>query len=292
MSGFRGKTVIVTGGSGFLGTHLRAKLAKPGVNIINMDIVESPCLDVTKKESFRDMTADLIFHLAGITSPNQCEADPQSATYVNVNGTLNVLEYAARMRIGVVYPSSIQVYGEPDFPPVDENCPLRPLGIYGLTKAICESICDFYREKRGIRVSILRLANAYGPRQRRGFIVPDIITQALTNRSVSILSSKPSRDFVFVDDAIDAFCLAGELLLPGPFNISSGKETTVGELVRIICESTQARVSSQEKTVLGPSRLCASNSLARKELGWRPHTRLEDGLRKAILWYSGENAHE
>lgn len=119
-----------------------------------------------------------------------------------------------------------------------------------------------------------------------------MITQALTQRRVSILSSKPSRDFVFVDDAIDAFCLAGKHLPPGPFNISSGVETNVGELARIVSKLTEVEVSFQGKETLGPSRLSASNNLASKELGWRPRTRLEDGLHKTILWYRDEITHE
>lgn len=143
MSFFRGKNVLVTGGSGFIGTHLKNKLSKSGANVINMDIVESPCLDIVAKESFRGVMADIVFHLAGITSVHQCEADPQSAVRVNVNGTLNVLEYASKMKIGVVYPSSILVYGDPDSLPADENQVLHPLSTYALTKTICENVCNF-----------------------------------------------------------------------------------------------------------------------------------------------------
>jgi len=296
---------LVTGGGGFLGSHLVERLVGEGWEVtvadLKSDAAESNLSGVAGKINFVEWDVtdpaapeaigrdfDYVFHLAAFASPSMCEKDPDRAFRVNVQGTYNVLRLASEMRLKkFLFSSTATVYGPvPKYTPIDELHPVpADNNVYSVTKLVGEMVCGFFRE-RGVPVVVLRLFTTFGPRQTTDYLFPTIIKQALEKKSVELWSDKPTRDFNYVDDTVDAFLKAAESgFVGGPINVGSGTETKVGDVARKIAGSLGAEVVFLDREVVGPMRLCSDSRKAKEEIGWSPSVGFDEGLKRTIEWY-------
>lgn len=309
---FAGKKVLITGGGGFLGSHLTDKLLAKDADITIVDIpskdaernlahvrdkvkfVEWDITDFSKSSAIpRDF--DYIFHLAAYASPPLCEKNPDKAFRINVQGTYNLLRFASENPSlkKFVFSSSGGIYGTyPKYTPIDEKHPVDiSNNVYNVTKMIGEEMCHFFAEKSGLPIVILRLFTTFGPRQTTDYFFPTLISQALKNRKVELWNEKPTRDFNFVDNTVNAFVRAAEVdFVGGPINIGSGREVKIGEIAKKIADSLGSELTFLNKDVVGPMVLCCDNRKAKEVLGWEAKVGLEDGLKITIDWYK-ENLH-
>ncbi len=303
--------VIVTGGAGFIGSHLVEKLVKQGYivyvfdnfftgyleNLSNiMDSIELVKVDIREAEKVLEIIrkADIMFHLAAIPDHHSCEKNKDLAFEVNVLGTFKLFYYFNKYGSSkgysstskrIVFSSTAHLYGNPEYIPIDEKHPVKIYNYYTLTKRLGEELAEFYNGL-GTPVVILRFFNVYGPRQRIQFFIPSVICQALNKNTVHIWSDKPTRDFIYVEDAVEAMIRAMDTdYLGKPINIGSGVESQVGIIAKEIARHFNAEVISKNIKVTGPSRLKADISLARKVLGWNPRINLNEGLRLTVEWY-------
>ncbi len=300
------KKILVTGGSGFIGSHLVDKLVDKNsdvtiadvrrpenipdnVNFIECDITDSNSIDKAIKGN------EFAFHLAAIANPRTCEDNPDLAFRMNVQGTFNVLQSSLNNKVEkVVFSSAASLYGKyPQYLPIDEKHPVEPFEtVYLVTKRACELFCDFFQEKYKLPIVYFRLFTVYGPRQIPEFFIPTVIVKALKSNVFDLWNSKPTRDFVYVADVVDALIKGAESdYVGGPLNIGSGREIQVGELAKIIInhiEQMQDRkieVKYLEKDVIGPMRLLCDNKKIKDVLGWEPKVSLEDGIKETVEWY-------
>lgn len=295
---WKSKTCVVTGGAGFIGSHLVDELLGLGSRVIVLDLEQTKkhenlqgfrC-DISKKENIKiGEDVDFVFHLAALAFPKACNDDPSLAFGSNVAGTMNMLMVAKELGVKkFVFPSSAQLYGRyPEYLPVDEKHPIEYMdNFYNLTKRLGEELCMSFYERYGFPVLFFRLFNSFGPRQKREYLIPTIIHQALEKKEIELWNDKPTRDFTFVTDTVGAFVKAAESnYCGGPINIGSGREVKVGDIARQIATDLNSEIRFLNKDVIGSMRLCSNRSKAEKILGWEPEVSFEEGLNRTIQWY-------
>lgn len=307
--------VLVTGGAGFIGSHLTARLVDRGHDVLVLDNLSTGTMKnlshIKPRQNLKVLRADIrwiprsflrrlrridgVCHLAAMTSVQESVKNPVPTTEVNVIGTLRVLEAARKLRAErIVYASSAAVYGTPRALPITEDADIAPISPYGSSKAASELYCKSFEENHGIDTVCLRYFNVYGPRQASSQYsgVISIFARRLLRRVPLPIfgDGSQSRDFVFVVDAIDATiaALEKESLQSRVFNIASAKETTILELARMMQEIAGA----PSDLIFKPPRKgdvrrsVADVSRARDELGLRPATDLRDGLSATIQWFA------
>jgi nucleoside-diphosphate-sugar epimerase len=308
MNGFyRGKTIMVTGAAGFLGSHLVERLCAMDARVVAIDSAAAPGswrsipqyhhavrfeqMDITEDAELgmvmREERPDVLFHLAAIASPRACARDFPTAYRVNVDGTFNVLRFSDEVP-HLVFLSSAAVYGPPSAARMDENHPLLGREPYAVTKILAETLCENYTANYGRKCSIVRNFNAFGPRQSPEYVIPTIIQQALTTGRIEIWNSAPVRDLMFVDNTADAILTIGAQLRAGIFNVGSGRGVRIGELARLIAEKVGEHVPVTDlgKEVTGSPSLIADVSRL-KDLGWDEKIPFEVGLSRTVDWYRG-----
>ena len=300
--------VIVTGGAGFIGSHVTEALIKRGLEVIVFDDLSTGDLgnvpsgvalvrgDVSKHEDLERVMEYVredeiaIAHLAALVSVPEAMERPIRAFEVNVLGTMNVMELARRLDSYVVIASSAAVYGDTPHLPVSEDAPTRPLSTYGASKLAAEAVALAMARERGLRASALRLFNVYGPRMRLGpyaGVILRFLTAALQGLTPEVYGDGlNTRDFVYVTDAAEAFALAIERGAVGVFNVGTGRETSVLELLELISRVTgvQMRPAFKPPRPGDIRRSVADIRLAREQLGWSPRVPLEEGLRLTYEW--------
>lgn len=310
------RSILVTGGAGFIGSHTIDELLKlPEIQVILVDNFYSGSpsnvqrshrvrvvdLDVRKLEGIGSMGGaegvDGIIHLAAIVSLDEALLDPKLTMETNVIGTLNVLELARKLDVSkFVYASSVAVYGEPQEVPIDESHPTKPANLYGLSKLMGEQLVMRYAEDYGMEAVSLRYFNVYGPRMRGGpysGVIHKFVTALLKGGPIKIFGDgSQTRDFVYVGDVAKANVRALFSGAVGIFNIGTGVETSVNELLGIIIEimGIEPREVVHEPPRKGDvrrSRACFN--AAQSVLGWRPEVSLREGLRRTIEWYLSSN---
>jgi len=300
------KNVVVTGAAGFIGSHLADVLVEKGANVIAVDIISqfgSANIDHLKdrikmvdadvsndKELDKiDSDVDYVFHLAAYAVPSLCDKNPDIAFKTNVQGTFNVMRFAVKKNVEkFVFPSSGLLYGRyPQYLPIDEKHPIEFSGsIYNATKKIGEDLCLHFHEKHNLPVVFFRLFNAFGPRQTTDYFIPTVISQAMKSKVIELWSEKPTRDFTYVLDTVDALLKAAESkYVGGPINIGSGREVRTGDIARQIADSFGAEIKFLNKEVTGSMRLQCDNTKAREILGWHPSISFEEGLKRTIQWF-------
>ncbi|MCL7396507.1 MAG: NAD-dependent epimerase/dehydratase family protein [Thaumarchaeota archaeon] len=282
---------VVTGGCGFIGSHLVEFLLENGFRVKVIDNLYRASVDVFEKFSGMDnvevevidvrdscrltkaLTGDVVFHLAALTDVEESEIEKSSYWSVNVMGTINVLNAALERSMKVVYASSAAVYGELKNPAVEDMTP-NPLNFYGYTKLEAEKEC--LRYSNSVDVTILRLFNVYGERARAG-VVKKFLESASLHRPLTVYGDGENvRDFIYVGDVVEAFYKAyieksasGKII-----NIGSGRPVKIRELAEYIDEKTGVGISYREPRKNDVRYSVADISSAEKILSWKPRTDL------------------
>lgn len=293
--------VLVTGGSGFIGSHVVDKLRAKGIAVRVFDMVMPTFRHDIEfyHGSLLDLEAvrmalngiDVVYHLAAVADVKDVYQDPYYAESINVRGTLHVLE-AVRRSTGVkrvVYGSTTWVYGEVPERIVDERTPLHaPTHLYTATKIASEYYCQSYSKLYDIPVTILRYGIPYGPRARDGAVVPIFVQKALKGEPLTIAGDGSQfRKFVYVEDLAEGNVLA---LKPVAANKIYNLDGTEPVTIRQIAEAVQRMVGNVtiESIPARPGDFSGkeiSSRLAKDELGWEPTIRFEEGLRRYVAWY-------
>jgi UDP-glucose 4-epimerase len=310
--------VVVTGGCGFIGSHLVERLIARGDEVTILDGTPPPPHQKVARQHARYLQGDVldtatlrraitdgvdvVFHLAALVGVDQYLARPLEVIDVNVTGTRNVLDLASGVGAKVVVASTSEVFGKNPSVPWREDDD-RVLGstaadrwAYSSSKALAEHLTFGYVRQRRLQATIVRYFNAYGGGQRPGFIVSRSVHRALNGRSLVVYDTgKQTRSFTFVQDAVGATLLAADhpAAVGEAFNVGSMTETTIGDTVGLIAEltgppnipityvDTQATLGQSYEDL---SRRIPDNTKARTLLGWSPTTTLKDGLAQTIAW--------
>ncbi len=308
-----GRSVLITGAGGFIGSHLSERLVALGAhtrafvryNSVNSwgwldrspvkDDVEVVTGDIRDAESVRRAVAgtDTVFHLAALIAIPYSYHAPLSYVRTNVEGTLNVLQAAleAGVRL-VVHTSTSEVYGTARYMPIDEAHPLQGQSPYAASKIGADKLAESFYLSYGLPVTTLRPFNTYGPRQSARAVIPTIITQALTRPVVQLGNLEPTRDFNYVLDTVEGFVRAAERpqAIGQIINLGSNREVSIDDLAQMVIKMVgrDISVARDDVRVRPPGseveRLRASNARARELLEWVPRHTLEGGLALTIPW--------
>jgi UDP-glucose 4-epimerase len=290
---------LVTGGAGFIGSHLADALLARGDEVMIIDRLQTSKVnlngaiergarlgrvDVTDtaamRDALRDWRPEVVYHLAAQIDVRWSVEDPSTDAHQNVGGTAAVLEAARHAGVRrVVLASTAGVYGDPERLPVDEETPLAPLSPYGAGKAAAESYLALFSRLHGLSTLSLRMSNVYGPRQNphgEAGVVAIFCAAATEGRSVTVFGDgTQTRDFVYAGDVAEAFAAAGRSAEQGAINVSTGVETSLLELAAALGLDTVAepgRLGEIRRSSLDPG-------AAERRLGWTARTPLAEGLR-------------
>ncbi len=302
------KRILVTGGAGFLGSHLCELLLEAGHQVICADNFSTGMRQnvehLKRFDGFRlivhdvvepiDLDVDEIYNLACPASPPHYQADPIHTTKTCVLGTLNMLELAARYGARIFQASTSEIYGDPQIHPQVESYwgnvnTFGPRSCYDEGKRCAETLLFDFHRARQVEIKVVRIFNTYGPRMRPddGRVVSNFIVQALKGEDITIYGNgSQTRSFCFVDDLIDGIIrvMASPASLTGPINLGNPAEFTIGELAEQVIELTGSRskIVYRPLPVDDPRQRRPDISLAERELGWRPRVDLSAGLAQTI----------
>jgi len=303
--------ILVTGGAGFLGSHLCERLLAEGADVICLDNFFTgdkrniePLIGRKMFELIRhDVTfpiyleVDQIYNLACPASPIHYQHDPVQTTKTSVHGAINMLGLAKRVRAKILQASTSEVYGDPDIHPQTEDYwgrvnPIGPRSCYDEGKRCAETLFFDYRRQHRMPIKVARIFNTYGPRMHPndGRVVSNFIVQALLGRDITVYGDgAQTRSFCYVDDLIDGLIrlMATADAVTGPINIGNPVEFTILQLAEKVIALTGARSKIVKKPLPenDPRQRQPNIERARMELGWEPRTQLDEGLRKTIGYF-------
>ena len=298
--------ILVTGGAGFIGSHFVDELIEQGHQVVIVDNLSTgkreninpnakfyklDISDIRISEVFKEEKPEAVFHLAAQIDIRKSIADPIEDAKTNILGGLNVLENCKKFGIKkVIFISSGgAVYGETKIIPTSENCSTSPNSPYGIAKLITEKYLNYYYKNFGLPYVSLRPSNVYGSRQDPsvGGVVAIFCNKLLNNEQPIIYGDgKQTRDYVFVEDVVNAGILALEQDKIGIFNVGTAKEISVDELFQKLQEIMELDIEPIYKP-FRPSeqqRSCLDCSKIKKELGWEPKDDLNQGFKRTIEW--------
>jgi UDP-glucuronate decarboxylase len=305
------KRVLVTGGAGFLGSHLCTRLLREGCDVLCVDNYftgrRANILHLLDDPHFEPMRHDItfplyveideIYNLACPASPIHYGFDPVQTTKTSVIGAINMLGLAKRTKAKVLQASTSEVYGDPEVHPQTEDYrgrvnALGPRACYDEGKRCAETLFFDYRRQHGLRTKVARIFNTYGPRMHPedGRVVSNFIVQALRREQLTVFGDgSQTRSFCYVDDLIEGLIrlMAASDEETGPVNLGNPVELRIGELAEVILRLTDSRSSIVYRPlpVDDPMQRCPEISRARKILGWEPQIQLQDGLRHTIAYF-------
>ncbi len=314
------KRVLVTGAGGFIGSHLTERLIQSGAKTralvrytsygsrgwldtsAMLPDIEIMTGDVRDRDSMRKAFkgVDAVFHLAALIAIPYSYDLPQSYVEANVQGTLNILELARENNLErVVNTSTSEVYGTAQYVPIDESHPLVGQSPYSASKIGADKMAESYHLSFGLPVITVRPFNTYGPRQSARAVIPTIITQALAGRDIKLGSLTPTRDLNYVADTAEAFLhlASSDAAIGRTLNAGSGREITIGDLAKLICELTGSKASvSQDEARIRPNaseveRLLCDITETKSVTGWTSAVPLEEGLKRTIAWFKDNMRH-
>lgn len=301
-------TWLVTGGSGFLGSHICDHLLQAGNRVICVDNLETGNLDniahIPDGENFRFVQADItshyeidepvnfVFHMASPASPIDYARLPLHTLKVGAYGTHNTLGLAKAHRARFLLASTSEVYGDPEIHPQKETYwgnvnPIGPRGVYDEAKRYAEAMTMAYLRQQGVDTAIARIFNTYGPRMRPhdGRAIPTFLQQALTEKPVTVFGDgSQTRSFCYVDDLVRGLIALMESGVHEPVNIGNPSEMTLLEMAQTVIELTESRseIVFEALPVDDPKVRQPDISRAKSLLGWEPQVELREGLRKTI----------
>lgn len=298
--------MLITGGAGFVGSHLCDKYAREGHEIVcldtgNLSNVENLrktghitvyCSgDITDASYINNLIGfgnyDAIIHLAAQIRVDRAIKDPVSTWKVNVNGTFNLLEAARINNVKkFLFASSSEVYGSAQYVPINESHPLGSDSIYGASKIAGDRLCNAYAETYGMDIGILRPFNIYGPRQTAG-VAAIFIDKVLKGESPTIQGDgSQSRDYIYIDDIVSAYDCMLKSNHPGTVNFGTGTDTTVKNLAESIINMCKKDIKPEYRDAPPNTTMSLVADISKaKKLGWEPKYSLEDGIKKFINWY-------
>lgn len=318
MTTLEGKRTLITGGLGFIGANLARRLVALGANVTLVDSlipeyggnlfniaglensVRVNISDVRDVHSFRYLVQgqDYLFNLAGQTSHMDSMQDPYTDLEINSHAQLSILETCRKYNPGIkiVFAGTRQIYGKPDYLPVDEKHPLRPVDVNGVNKMSGENYHILYNNVYGIRACVLRLTNTYGPRMRvkdaRQTFLGIWVKQLIEGKSFEVWEGEQRRDFTYVDDAVEAFLLAAtqEISNGRIYNLGGCEVINLKELAALLVKvngggafKTLEFPADRKRIDIGD--YYADDRLIRSELKWIPKTNIQAGLQGTLDYY-------
>jgi NAD dependent epimerase/dehydratase len=317
---YSGKNVLLTGASGFIGSHVLEELVLSGANVTallhyngsnnigNLKYVDEKILSQVKIV-FGDITdcfqmfslvkgQDVVLHLAALIGIPYSYVAPAAYVSTNINGTLNILEAVRKNDVPkLVITSTSETYGTAIYAPIDEKHPMQGQSPYSATKIGADKIAESYYLSFGLKVCTLRPFNTFGPRQSTRAVIPTIISQALNSDVIKLGSLDPIRDMLFVKDTARGFLFAGasENSVGEVINLGTGVGVTIGELVdkvQLILNTNKKIITDDQRIRPDKSevfKLLCENKKAKDILNWEPLVNLSQGLEQTIKWFQKFN---
>jgi len=305
------KQILVTGGAGFLGSHLCDRLLASGADVVCVDnfftgskrnvahLLSSPRFELIRHDVTFPLyvEVDRIFNLACPASPIHYQHDPVQTTKTSVHGAINMLGLAKRVGARIFQASTSEVYGDPEIHPQREDYwgKVNPIGTrscYDEGKRCAETLFFDYQRQHSVDIKVARIFNTYGPRMHPndGRVVSNFIVQALQNDDITIFGDgQQTRSFCYVDDLIDGMLLLMEspAEVTGPVNLGNPAEFTMLELAESVLRLTKSssKLTFRPLPADDPRQRQPDITLAKEVLGWRPKVSLEDGLKKTIEYF-------
>ncbi len=311
MNGYSSKRILVTGGAGFLGSHLCERLLNDGYEVLCVDnfytgrkanvahLMSNPYFEVMRHDICFPLyvEVDEIYNLACPASPIHYQFDPVQTTKTSVHGAINMLGLAKRVKAKILQASTSEVYGDPTVHPQSESYwgNVNPIGLrscYDEGKRCAETLFFDYHRQHKLKIKVARIFNTYGPRMHPndGRVVSNFIVQALKGEDITVYGDgSQTRSFCYVDDMIDGFIklMNSPDDFTGPVNLGNPNEFSILELAQMIIELTgsNSKVVFQPLPPDDPTQRQPDISLAKEKLNWQPTIPLEDGLKKTIAYF-------
>ena len=303
------KKILVTGGAGFLGSHLCKRLLDEGNHVLCVDnyftgsienirsMMTNPYFEVMRQDICIPLyvEVDEIYNLACPASPKYYQLDPIQTMKTSILGTFNMLGLAKRTGARILHTSTSEIYGDPKVHPQTESYwgNVNPIGIracYDEGKRAAETLCFDYNRKHGVDIKVVRIFNTYGPRTGTddGRVVSNFIIQALKGDPITIYGDgSQTRSFCYVDDMINGLIAMMKSSLTGPVNLGNPGEFTIKELAMMVLRLTQSSSKIEYKDLPqdDPQQRKPDISLASDKLGWYPTVKLEQGLKETIEYF-------
>ncbi len=303
--------ILVTGGAGFIGSHLCEELLGQGHEVLCVDnfytgskrnvahLIDNPYFEIIRHDVTFPLylEVDQIYNLACPASPIHYQNDPIQTTKVSVHGAINMLGLAKRLRIPILQASTSEVYGDPAIHPQVESYwgnvnPIGPRACYDEGKRCAETLFFDYHRQVGLGIKVARIFNTYGPRMHPndGRVVSNFIVQALKGEAITIYGDgQQSRSFCFVDDLVDGLMrlMNSDPKITGPINLGNPDEFTIKELAEQVIELTgsTSKIVKKPLPVDDPRQRQPNIEKAREHLGWEPTIALKEGLQRTIAYF-------
>ncbi len=307
----RPKRILVTGGAGFLGSHLCARLLERGNEVVCVDnyftgnkqnilpLIDNPLFEVIRHDVTFPLyvEVDEIYNLACPASPVHYQHDPVQTTKTSVHGAINMLGLAKRIKARILQASTSEVYGDPEIHPQREDYrgSVNPIGVracYDEGKRCAETLFFDYHRQHGIEIRVARIFNTYGPNMvpYDGRVVSNFIVQALSGADLTLYGDgTQTRSFCYVDDLVDGLIrlMDAPADVTGPVNLGNPGEFTIRELAERVVEKTasKSRIVNAPLPADDPRQRCPDITLARELLAWEPTVSLDEGLDRTIPYF-------
>jgi len=305
------KTILVTGGAGFIGSHLCERLLKEGNEVLCVDnfytgrkanivhLLKNPFFEIIRHDITFPLYAEVdeIYHLACPASPIHYQFDPVQTTKSSVHGSINMLGLAKRLKVKILLASTSEVYGDPAIHPQPETYwgnvnPIGPRACYDEGKRCAETLFfDYYRQHK-LKIKVARIFNTYGPKMDPfdGRVISNFIVQALRGDDITVYGDgKQTRSFCYIDDMVDGLIklMNSNDELTGPINLGNPEECSILELAETIIKlsGSDSKIVFKPLPPDDPRQRCPDITLAKKTLNWFPTTNISDGLEKTIRYF-------
>ncbi|HEX7789295.1 MAG TPA: UDP-glucuronic acid decarboxylase family protein [Afipia sp.] len=310
---FNGKRLLVTGGAGFLGSHLCERLLEEGAEVLSVDnyftgrrnniahLLTNPLFEAMRHDITLPIFVEVdgIFNFACPASPVHYQHDPVATTKVSVHGAINMLGLAKRLKIPILQASTSEVYGDPTVHPQPESYwghvnPIGPRSCYDEGKRCAETLFFDYHRQHALSIKVMRIFNTYGPRMHPndGRVVSNFIVQALKGEPITIYGDgQQTRSFCYVDDLIEGALrlMSTPKSVTGPINVGNPIEFTIKDLALTVLKLTNSKSELIAKPLPqdDPRQRQPDIAYARSALKWEPIVQLEEGLKKTIAYFDG-----